>query len=172
MEGKVWLRFMIKIYQKEAFQKQYTTIKGFTLVEVITAFSIFILVVLILFKLYLPLNGLADKNSKENLTVLSSRTFQGPLISGSQFVSILGTEQIIIRKSDLRSGQTVLNLVSILGDSIIMVEKGIRVVNRSIPILGNSEVRFKDNKYDLSGKELIVSGTAILGNITIKQLKD
>jgi hypothetical protein len=110
-------------------------------------------------------------NSMENLTVLSNRTFQGPVKSGSQFVSILGTEQIIIRRADLRSGQTVLNVVSIFGDSTVLVEPGIRVTNRAIPILGNCETKFKDYKDAYNDKELIVSGAAIFGNITIKQLK-
>jgi hypothetical protein len=119
-------------------------------------------------------NGLyytgAYKNSKENMTVLSSRTFEGPLTSGSQFVNILGSEQIIIRKADLHSGQTVLNLVSILGDSVIFVEQGINVVNRTIPILGNSETKVKHYNNSVHDKELIVSGASILGNITIKPL--
>ena len=111
-------------------------------------------------------------NSKENLTVLSSRTFQGPLKSGSQFVSILGTEKIIIRKSDLRPGTTVLNLVSILGDSVVLVEQGICVTNRVVPVLGNSEIKFKDYKNAAGNdKELVISGAAILGNITVKLLK-
>jgi len=58
---------MIKTYQVEVFRKKYISTKGFTLIEVITAFSIFTLVIIILFKLYLPLNGLIDKNSKANL---------------------------------------------------------------------------------------------------------
>ena len=107
-------------------------------------------------------------NSKENITVLSNRTFQGPVKSGSQYISILGTEKLIIRKSDLQSHQTVLNLFSILGESIIYVEPGIEVINRVVPILGNSEIKFKGNTGD---RELIISGAAILGNITVKQLK-
>jgi hypothetical protein len=110
-------------------------------------------------------------NLKENLTLLSYRTFQGPVKSGSQFVSVLGTEQIIIRRADLRQGQTILNIVSILGDSIVLVEPGIRVVNRAIPILGNCVTKLKDNKNSCYDRELIISGTAILGNITIKQIR-
>ena len=119
---------------------------------------------------YYPETGY--NNSKENLTILSSRTFQGPVKTGSQFVSILGTERIIIRKSDLRPGQTVLNVVSIFGDSVIQIEQGISVVNRVIPILGNSETKIKDLKNTGSDREIIVSGAAIFGNITIKLLKD
>ena len=79
---------------------------------------------------------------------------------------------IIIRKSDLRPGQTVLNVVSIFGDSVIQIEPGISVVNRVIPILGNSETKFKDFNNTGNDRELIVSGAAIFGNITIKPLKN
>jgi len=62
-----------------------------------------------------------------NLAVLSTRMFSGPLRSGTQFVSILGSGQIRIRKSDLSKNKTEINIVSILGDSVILVEPGIRV---------------------------------------------
>ena len=60
-------------------------------------------------------------HSRNNVTVLSSRTFAGPLKTGSQFVSILGSGRIKIRKKHLKDRQTVLNVVSILGDHVIMV---------------------------------------------------
>ena len=108
-----------------------------------------------------------------NLTVLSTRTFSGSVESGAQFVSILGSEHIKIRKADLTRRQTVLNVVSILGDSVISVESGIRVSNRSIPILGSSWVDHKVDKQAGDGDpELIISGTALLGNITVKLLKE
>ena len=108
-----------------------------------------------------------------NLAVLSSRTFSGPVESGAQYVSILGSEHIKIRKADLRRRQTVLNVVSILGDSVISVESGINVNNRAIPILGGSWTDHKVNNQAEEGEpELIISGTALLGNITVKLLKE
>jgi hypothetical protein len=116
-----------------------------------------------------PENGF--NNFKENLTLLSNRTFQGPVKSGSQFASILGSEQIIIRRADLQQRQTILNIVSIFGDSVVLVEPGINVINRTIPILGNCVTKLKDNKNSYYDRELVISGIAILGNITIKQLR-
>jgi len=58
---------MIKICEIALLRKKYISTSGFTLVEVITSFSIFILVIIILLKLYLPLNDLANKNSRLNL---------------------------------------------------------------------------------------------------------
>ena len=107
-----------------------------------------------------------------NLTILSTRTFSGPLKSGSQFVSILGSGYITVRKSDLSKKRTVLYIVTILGDSVIAVESGIRVINRAIPILGNVEMDHNLDKKAGNGEpELVISGTALLGNITIKSLK-
>ena len=112
-------------------------------------------------------------HSSSNLTVLSSRTFTGPLESGSQFVSILGSEHIKVRKSDLNKKRTVLNVVSILGDSVIFVESGIRVSTNAIPILGGCWTDHKVNKQTRQGEaELVISGAALLGNITVKLLKE
>ena len=114
-----------------------------------------------------------ESQQSSNLTVLSSRTFSGPIESGAQFVSILGSEHIKIRKADLSRRQTVLNIVSILGDSVIFVESGIRVSNRAIPILGGAWMDHNVGKQAEEGEpELIISGTALLGNITVKLLKE
>ena len=108
-----------------------------------------------------------------SLTVLSSRTLQGPLKSGSQFVSFLGSTQIKIRKADLSKKRTFLQVVSILGDSEILVESGIRVINKAIPILGNSETKLKvDKQAQAGGPELVINGAALLGNITVGLLKE
>ena len=112
-------------------------------------------------------------NLANNLSVLSSRVFSGPVKSGSQFVSILGSGQIKIRKADLTRRRTVLNVVSILGDNTIFVESGIRVINKVIPILGNADVNQKVGKQTREGEpEIVVSGAAFLGNISVKLLKD
>jgi len=107
-----------------------------------------------------------------SLTVLSSRTISGPVESGMQFVSILGSEHIKIRKVDLSRRKTVLNVVSILGESVISVESGIRVSNRAVPVLGGAWMDRKVEKNAEDGEpELIISGAALLGNITVKLLK-
>jgi len=112
-------------------------------------------------------------HSINNLTVLSSRTFSGPLKSGSQFVSILGSGCIKIRKAHLKRQQTVLNVISILSDYVIMVESGIRVINNAVPILGGSKINSKvDKEAEAGGPELVISGTALLGDINVKLLKE
>ena len=108
-----------------------------------------------------------------NMTILSSRSFTGPVKSGSQFVNILGSEHIKIRKNDLSRQKTVLDAVSILGEIVILVEPGIRVTNNAIPVLGGA---WTDNKIEKQARngdpEIIITGAALLGNITVKLLKD
>jgi len=108
-----------------------------------------------------------------SLAVLSNRNISGPVKSGAQFVSILASTEIKIRKADLGKRRTVLNIVSILGDATIFVEPGIRVTNKAIPILGSAETNQKIKKMaNNADPELIVSGAAFLGSITVKLLKD
>ena len=108
-----------------------------------------------------------------NVTVFSSRTFSGPLKSGSHFISILGSGCIKIRKAHLKRQKTVVNVFSILGDHAIMVESGIRVTNNVVPILGDSKTSGKvDKEAESEGPELIISGTALLGDISVKLLKE
>jgi len=114
-----------------------------------------------------------QSNLTNNLAILSSRTYQGPIKPESQFLSILGSTKIKVRKEDLVKKKTVLNLVSILGDNIIYVEPGIKIINRVIPILGSAQVSKSITKPASSGApELVISGMALLGDISVKLLKD
>ena len=111
--------------------------------------------------------------SNSNLALLSSRTIAGPVKSGTQFLSFLGSQHIKLRKADLEKRKTVLNIVSILGETVIHVESGIRVSNKVIPILGGAWTDGKVTKQARDGEALlVVSGTALLGNVTVKLLKE
>ena len=121
---------------------------------------------------YYPRHNNNFSVSGSNLTVLSSRTFSGPLKSGASFVSLLGSSHIVVRRSDLTKKKTTLDVVAILGDTVISVESGIRVSNRSIAILGGSWVDKKAEKQARNDDpEIVITGAAILGNITVKVLK-
>jgi len=112
-------------------------------------------------------------NLANNLAVLSSRVFQGPLKPGAQFVSILGSTSIKVRKADLSKKRTTLNLVSILGNNVVYVEPGIRVANKVVPVLGSTDVNQKvDKQARSSDPELVLSGVALLGDISVRLLKD
>ena len=112
-------------------------------------------------------------NQGGNFTVLSSRVVSGPIASGSQYTSILGSQEIKVRKGDLAGRRTSVNVVSILGSTVIYVEPGVRVVNNVLPVLGSSEVNQKVFKFaNPGGPELVITGTALLGDISVKLLKD
>jgi hypothetical protein len=113
------------------------------------------------------------QNLNTNLALFSARTISGPVKTGSQYVSIFGSEQIKILKADLRKGRTFLDVVSLFGDNTILVEDGIRVVNKAIPIFGNSDVSRKIDIHAQDGdRELIINGTALFGNISVKLMKE
>ena len=108
-----------------------------------------------------------------NLTLLSSRSYSGPVKSGQQFSSILGSWQVKIRREDLRKKRTEIQAFSLLGECTIYVESGIRVVNNVVPILGTAGVNQKVTRQALDGApELIISGAALLGEISVKLLRD
>lgn len=113
-----------------------------------------------------------EGGQNNNLVLLSSRTFSGPIKSGAQYVSLLGNGNIKIRRADLEKRKTVLNVVSILGENVIYVESGIKVSLNAVPILGNCSINQKVNEQTRSGEpELVISGAALLGDITVKLLK-
>jgi hypothetical protein len=95
------------------------------------------------------------------------------LKSGAELISILGSGYIKVRKEDLTKRQTVLNVVTILGDTVIAVESGIRVTNKAVPVLSSASVNHKVNKQAQQGEpELKISGIALLGSITVKLIKE
>ena len=111
--------------------------------------------------------------SSSNVAILSSRTFSGPLKSGTEIISILGSGCLKVRKADLSKRQTIVNVVSILGDCVICVESGIRVKNKVIPILADSSVNQKvSNQASQNDPELIISGVALLSDIRVKLIKE
>jgi hypothetical protein len=108
-----------------------------------------------------------------NMALFSARTISGPVKNRAQYLSIFGSQQIKIQKADLRKGRTFLDVVSLSGDNTILVEDGIQVINKAIPIFGNSDVSRKVNNQVQNGnRELIINGTAMFGNISIKLLKE
>ena len=106
------------------------------------------------------------------MTILSSRTVSGPLKSGSQFFSFLGSTHIRVRKEDLAKKRNSINITTILGDMVIYVESGIRVNNKAIPILGSASTDHKIKKESKDCEfELNISGAVLLGEIKVKLLK-
>ncbi|MDR0553689.1 MAG: hypothetical protein LBG76_02670 [Treponema sp.] len=113
------------------------------------------------------------QSSMRGFTILSARTMTGPVPHGSQFINILGSGNIKIRREDLRRRRTGLQVFCILGESVIQVERGIQVTNTAIPVLGAVWTdRGVGKTARNSGPELFIGGAALLGNISVRLLKD
>ena len=112
-------------------------------------------------------------HSGGNLTIFSSRTFHGPVKSGSELISIFGSCRMKVKKADLRKHRTNLEAVAVFGECSIYVEPGIRVINKVTPILGNAGVSNKVEKLTRNGDpEIVITGAAVFGDISVKLLKD
>ncbi|MCL2092942.1 MAG: hypothetical protein FWH12_01995 [Treponema sp.] len=110
-----------------------------------------------------------------NHSVLSARVYSGPVQTGSQFINILGSSHIMIRKKDLSKRRTRLQVMNILGETSISIESGIRIINKAIPVLGNSSINQRAKKQAGSEEgipELEISGVVILGDLSVKLLKE
>jgi hypothetical protein len=111
------------------------------------------------------------QNSK--LAILSSRLYSGPLQRSSEYISILGSNRIEIRKADLSRQRTDLNVVVILGDCVIYVESGIRVINKAVPVLGSAGISQKVIKQAREdAPEINIAGVALLGDVSVKLLRE
>lgn len=89
----------------EDLRKKYTIIKGFTMIEAITSFSIFTLIVLILLKLYLPLNDLTNKYRKsylENYYIEEALNFMEFKLKYSTQVMIEGKRLVYEENKDIK----------------------------------------------------------------------
>jgi hypothetical protein len=114
--------------------------------------------------------------SKFSLTLLSTRTIPGESLCQDEGVSpitILGSTVIDIRRGDLPPGRTVLNLITLLGETEIRVPPGLTVTLKILPVLGNATVRRGVETRRIPGApELVVTGPVLLGDVLIKLRKD
>jgi hypothetical protein len=112
---------------------------------------------------------------KFSLTLLSSRTIPGELLRQGRcsFVTILGNNIIDIREGDLPPGRTQLDLVTILGETVVQVPPGLAVTVKSLPIAGNVNIgRGVETRRAPGEPELVLTGPVLLGNIDVKLRKD
>ena len=87
--------------------------------------------------------------------------------AGGKFISIFGTNKIIVDK--LPPGQTKIKVESIFGLTEIMVSKNIRIKNKIEPIFSGVFAP-NDNIDNEALPELIITGTAVFGNVTINRI--
>jgi hypothetical protein len=111
-------------------------------------------------------------NNEKHLSMFSWRTSNVRPVNGNggSFVSIFGTNRIIVDK--LPKGRTFINVTSIFGLTEIIVPNKIKVVNKTIPIFSGIFSPSEINNDDEELPELFIVGRAIFGNITIKKIDE
>jgi predicted membrane protein len=109
---------------------------------------------------------------RNEYTILSSRKIYGPTLNeiNGKIICILGDNHITIHDGDLAKDETVIHVIAVLGDIVVHIPDNLTVINKAVPILGGV---FGNEKNRGAGgrKKLIIEGSAILGNITIKRGK-
>ncbi|MDR3171865.1 MAG: hypothetical protein LBU17_09605 [Treponema sp.] len=115
-----------------------------------------------------PITG-KRKRRRRTISFLASRTSSGVSLRQSRcsFFTLLGNNIINIEEGDLPPGRTEIQVVSLLGLTIINVPAGVRVINEAIPIAGGIFVE-GDTRTPSTGPELVITGGAYLGNITVR----
>ncbi|GHT78143.1 hypothetical protein FACS1894130_04250 [Spirochaetia bacterium] len=112
---------------------------------------------------------------KFNFALLSSRTIVGSALAQNNCscISLLGTNVIDIREGDLPPGKTEVDVVSILGETRIVVPPGVAVTMKALPIAGDAKTgRGVETQPRPGMPELVISGCAILGSVTVKLRKE
>ncbi|MDR0503289.1 MAG: cell wall-active antibiotics response protein [Treponema sp.] len=106
-------------------------------------------------------------------TILSSRKTSGSILKKEniKIINILGEHQIILSENDLTRNETVIDVMSLLGNVIVRVPDNVEVICRVIPLLGDISMK-DDDEYKGNKKKLIITGNTILGSISIKKQKN
>jgi len=108
----------------------------------------------------------AENFPQNHFSVLSSRNTSGPLTTGN-FVNILSNHKVVINEEDLINEETFLNFMSVLGEIVIYVPENVNVISKVIPILADVSID-KNLKCRDGKKDLVITGSVILGEIKIK----
>jgi hypothetical protein len=108
--------------------------------------------------------------ARDDYTILSSRKISGPRLNEikGKIITILGDSHITLNDDNLIEDETFIDVVVVLGETVLHVPKNVAVLNRVVPIMGGI---FGNEEGGNGGqsKKLILRGTVILGNVTIQQ---
>ncbi len=120
-----------------------------------------------------PMEGfLPPDQIQSSYAVLSERRLSGPWLrkGAAAAVSFLGSHVIDMREVELPPGKTVLDVFALLGSVEIIVPRGLPVRMEAQPVAGEATVGRNVERREREGAPLlVVSGSAILGSIVVKQ---
>ena len=114
-----------------------------------------------------------ESQTQSEYTILSTRKSDGSILKSAnrQIVCIMGNHHITIEESDLVKARTELNLRVVMGEITIRVPANVAVSSKITPIMG--EVKVRANPSAATGvKKLVLTGTVIMGNVTVKSKGD
>ncbi|MDR3342983.1 MAG: hypothetical protein LBT14_09415 [Treponema sp.] len=111
---------------------------------------------------------------QRKVSFLANREISGLVLSKSRcsFLAFLGNNSINIQEGDLPPGRTEVEVVSVLGLTIINVPANVRVIVEATPLAGGIFVEGAGTSMvageTRGGPELVITGGAYFGNITIR----
>lgn len=104
-----------------------------------------------------------------HITVMGDRTTNLELDSSHHtFVTVMGSNKVYVKGSALSSGRIKLSEVTIMGDLVIHVPRGIAVRVNIVPIMADVKVD-PSIPQNLSGalEELVIDGVVIMGDVRV-----
>jgi hypothetical protein len=117
-------------------------------------------------------NGLSHTISIGNgtFTFLANRETTGESIRNQQsFFTFLGNHTISISEGDLPAGTTTIDIVTFMGNTVIIVDPEITVKSQAFPFMGNVTIERGVERRTIPGRsQLVITGGAFFGNITIR----
>jgi hypothetical protein len=118
-------------------------------------------------------NEITMQNPNEkHLSIFSWRTSNIKPVNGygGKYVSIFGANRIIA--DALPKGRTVINVNTIFGLAEIIVPDNVKIINKAVPVFGGIFSQDEIIKEGEDLPELVITGNAVFGNITVKRIKE
>jgi hypothetical protein len=117
---------------------------------------------------------IVDKK-RNDYTILSYKNTPGSMVNKvtGKFITILGENTITIDENDLTEDITLIDVIAILGTTVIYVPDNIMVEKHGDYLTGDIWIdkRIKNN-MDIGQKRIMLFGEVVLGEILIKTKKE
>jgi hypothetical protein len=109
---------------------------------------------------------------EKHLSMFSWRSTTIKPLNGDagKFTCCFGADRIILE--DLPKGRTVLHVNTIFGLTEIIAGRGIKIINKTIPVFSGVFTPGETNGAAEESPELYITGKAVFGNITIKTMDE
>ncbi len=116
---------------------------------------------------YLPA---ADAHTETKIAVIGDHTLSHEDFAGQRVrtVALIGDVKVHLESAPPSSPPFTIAVYSVIGDTTIVIPRGMRVKNRMINVLGDVEVRRnEDSRVDGTRGLCVLEGFAVIGDVTI-----